>query len=212
MTRPGEHRFEVAASELVYDGAILALRVDDVVMPGGGIGRREVVEHHSAVAVVALDVDGRVGLIRQYRHPIGERLLELPAGLMDVPGEPAQPAAARELAEEIGMAAEHWAVLADVALSPGFCDETLRIFLATGLTAVDRPDPEDEEADLAVEWWPLADAVDAIYAGEVVNATAVAGLLAAAGAAGRTLRAADAPWRDEATALPRRHARRSATD
>ncbi|PRC42006.1 ADP-ribose pyrophosphatase, partial [Mycobacterium sp. ITM-2017-0098] len=80
---PGSHAFSTVSSETVYVGKILALRADEVRMPGGGTARREVVEHFGAVAVVALDDDGRIVLIHQYRHPYGRRLWELPAGLLD---------------------------------------------------------------------------------------------------------------------------------
>nr|WP_067660939.1 NUDIX hydrolase [Nocardia harenae] len=205
----GRHTFETVSSETVYSGAILALRLDQVVMPGGTVAEREVVEHHGAVAVVAVDDAGDVVLIRQYRHPIGARLLELPAGLIDIEGEDPLAAAKRELAEETGLAAERWSVLVDVALSPGFTDEALRIYLAEGLTATDRPDPELEEADIALVRLPVAEAVRAALAGEIVNATAVAGVLAlaTARATGTELRAADAPWPGQPTALLRRQAR-----
>ncbi len=190
------HNFRTVGSRTVYSGAILALRLDQVEMPGGRVAEREVVEHHGAVAVLALDDDGAVVLIDQYRHPVGRRLLELPAGLLDVAGEDPLEAARRELAEETGLAAREWSVLVDVVLSPGFTDEALRIYFATGLSDTDRPDPEMEEADLTVVRMPLDEAVGAALAGRIENATAVAGLLAAAGAraGGVALRAADAPW------------------
>lgn len=206
---PGSHAFETVSSETVYSGAILALRLDQVAMPGGRIAEREVVEHHGAVAVVAVDDAGQVVLIRQYRHPIGTRLLELPAGLIDIEGEDPWEAARRELAEETGLAAERWSVLVDVALSPGFTDEALRIYLAEGLSETDRPDPELEEADIALVRMPVEEAVRASLAGEIVNATAVAGVmaLATARASGASLRPADAPWPGQPTALLRRQAR-----
>lgn len=211
---PGSHPFRTVDSRLVYDGAIVALRLDQVEMPDGRIVEREVVEHHGAVAVVAVDDDGQVVLIRQYRHPLGERLLELPAGLIDIAGEDPLAAAQRELAEETGLAAREWSVLVDVALSPGFTDEALRVYLARGLTDTDRPDPEHEEADLELVRMPLGAAVRAALAGEIVNATAVAGLLAlsAADAADLPLRAADAPWPGLPGALLRRQAAQRNTD
>ncbi|MGW0181359.1 NUDIX domain-containing protein [Nocardia sp. NPDC003345] len=211
---PGRHAFPTVDSRVVYSGAILALRVDRVEMPDGRVVEREVVEHHGAVAVVAVDDDGQVVLIRQYRHPLGERLLELPAGLIDIPGEDPLEAAKRELAEETGLAAREWSVLVDVALSPGFTDEALRVYLARGLTDTHRPDPEHEEADLELVRMPVAEAVRAALAGEIVNATAVAGLLAlnAADASGLPLRAADAPWPGQPDALLRRQAARRSTD
>ncbi|MEU4312986.1 NUDIX hydrolase [Nocardia sp. NPDC024068] len=201
-------------SRVVYSGAILALRVDRVEMPDGRVVEREVVEHHGAVAVVAVDDDGQVVLIRQYRHPLGERLLELPAGLIDIPGEDPLEAAKRELAEETGLAARDWSVLVDVALSPGFTDEALRVYLARGLTETHRPDPEHEEADLELVRMPLAEAVRAALAGDIVNATAVAGLLAlgTADAAGLPLRAADASWPGQPHALLRRQAAQRSAD
>ncbi|MFG1797552.1 NUDIX domain-containing protein [Nocardia sp. NPDC049149] len=212
--QPGGHAFETVSSETVYSGAILALRLDQVRMPGGKIAEREVIEHHGAVAVAAIDDDDNVVLINQYRHPIGRRLLELPAGLLDLPGEDPLVAAQRELAEETGLAAREWAVLVDVALSPGFTDEALRVYVARGLYETDQPEPEFEEADLQIVRMPVAEAVRAALAGEIVNATAVAGVLAlaAARANGLELRAADAPWPGQPTAFLRRKAAQRSAD
>ncbi|MFT3715337.1 MAG: NUDIX hydrolase [Gordonia sp. (in: high G+C Gram-positive bacteria)] len=211
MAGPGSHEFTVSDSQTVYSGAILALRLDDVVMPGGAAARREVVEHHGAVAVVARDAQGRIALVRQYRHPVGRRLLELPAGLLDGgPGESPQAAAARELAEEADLAAGTWSTLIDLDTSPGFTDEAIRVFVAEDLHRVDGGVRHDEEADLAVEWMTLPEAVAAALAGEIVNATAVAGILAlhAAETTGAPLRPADAPWTDRPTRFDARGANR----
>lgn len=200
-----EHDFATLSSETVYVGKIFALRADEVAMPGGGSARREVVEHYGAVAIVALDGDGNLVLVYQYRHPIGRRLWELPAGLLDMGDEPPHLTAARELEEETGLAAEHWQPLIDVDSAPGFSDESVRIFLATGLTEIGRPDAHDEEADLVVKRVPLADAVQMVFDGEIVNALAVAGILAAAQLKEVhrrvDLRPLDAPWIDRPTAL-----------
>ncbi|GAC85784.1 ADP-ribose pyrophosphatase [Gordonia paraffinivorans NBRC 108238] len=204
------HDFEVTGSRTVYDGAILTLRVDDVVMPGGRVAEREVVEHFGAVAILARDEDGRIAMVRQYRHPVGRRLLELPAGLLDQDGEEPLEAARRELAEEADLAADTWHVLVDLALSPGFTDEALRLYLAEDLHHLEAAERVDEEAELEVEWIALDDAVRMVLGGEIVNATSVAGILAAAAAerAGVELRGVDAPWPDEPTALrDRRRAR-----
>lgn len=174
-------------------------------MPGGGSARREVVEHYGAVAVVALDEDGNVVLVYQYRHPLGRRLWELPAGLLDLGGERPEVTAARELAEEVGLAAEQWRVLVDLDSTPGFSDESVRIFLATGLTDIGRPEPEHEEADMVVERIPLKEAVRQVFSGEIVNGIAVAGILAAHAMTGaESLRPVEAEWVDRPSAFRRR--------
>ncbi|MGC5161904.1 NUDIX domain-containing protein [Rhodococcus sp. DT1] len=203
------HEFSTRSSRRIYTGAIVSLRVDEVVMPGGQTAEREVVEHHGAVAVVAVDAHDRVVLVHQYRHPLGRRLWELPAGLLDAPGEDPLDTARRELAEETGLAAAEWEVLVDIALSPGFTDEAVRVFAARGLTSVDRPDPVHEEADLEVEFVPLDEAVAMALRGEIFNATAVSGILAFAATratGGAFLRAPDAAWPDRPTAFARTRA------
>jgi ADP-ribose pyrophosphatase len=201
-----DHVFEVESSETAYQGNILALRVDQVGMPGGVTATREVVEHYGAVAIAAVDKGQRVAMIYQYRHPLGHRLWELPAGLLDVPGEDPLITAQRELREEAGLAASEWRVLVDIASSPGFTDEAVRAYLATGLTHVDRPTGEYEEADLSLHWFSLDEAADMALAGEIVNATSVAGVLAAYTVlvGGKATRPTDAPWRDRPTAFAQR--------
>lgn len=204
-----DHEFETLASETVYVGKIFALRADEVRMPGGGSARREVVEHFGAVAVVALDEnrdDRYITLVYQYRHPLSRRLWELPAGLLDLDGEPPHRTAARELQEEAGLAAEHWWTLVDLDSTPGFSDESVRVYLATGLSEVGRPEAHDEEADLTLRRFPLTEAVRMALTGEIVNGIAVAGILATAAAAGdeSRLRPVDAPWVDRPTAFARR--------
>jgi 8-oxo-dGDP phosphatase len=204
-----EHVFETVSSETVYEGSILALRVDRVRMPGGGTAKREVVEHYGAVAVAAVDADRRVAMVYQYRHPLGRRLWELPAGLLDAAHEDPLVTAKRELQEEAGLAATDWRVLLETASSPGFSDESVRTYLAMGLSRVDRPsDPEDEEADLTLRWFSLADAAEMVLAGEIVNASAAAGVLAAYAVVidGKPTRPVDAPWPDRPTAFAQRRA------
>ncbi|MBB4856052.1 ADP-ribose pyrophosphatase [Mycobacteroides chelonae] len=202
------HEFVTLESESVYMGGIVALRRDRVAMPGGGDAIREVVEHYGAVAVAAVDEVGRVALVHQYRHPLGHRLWELPAGLLDIAGEDTQRAAARELLEEAGVKATTWRVLVDAAASPGFTDEVVRIFLATGLSHPGRGESYDEEADMTVHWLPLPEAVSMVLAGEVVNAIAAAGILAAHIAlTGHHTRPYDAPWPDRPTAFAERKTR-----
>ena len=203
-----DHDFTTVASDTIYVGNIFALRADEVSMPGGRTARREVVEHYGAVAVVAMDESNNVAMVYQYRHPVGRRLWELPAGLLDVGGEAPHLSAARELEEEAGLQARDWGVLVDVVSAAGFSDESVRVYLATGLTDVERPEAHDEEADLKLEWFPLADAVEMVLSGDIVNSLAVAGILAA-----RTidrnvqaLRPVDAPWPDKPTKFAARQA------
>lgn len=204
-----DHDFETVSSQLLHSGKIFALRTDQVRMPGGTIAAREVVEHYGAVAIVALDENDNVPMIYQYRQAIGRRLWELPAGLLDTAGEEPHRTAARELHEEAGLSAETWQVLVDLDSTPGFSDESVRVFLATGLTEVDRPEAHDEEADLQLRWFPLADALDRVLSGEIVNAIAVAGILAAhtVRGGGATPRPLDAPWVDRPQAFRARQGR-----
>ncbi|MEU3457229.1 NUDIX hydrolase [Micromonospora sp. NPDC006766] len=178
-----EHRYTVTGHREIWSGRIFSVVSDDVTMPGGGTAARDYVRHVGAVAVVALDDAGQVVLIRQYRHPVGRHLWELPAGLMDVGGEDLAAAAARELAEEADLTAGAIDVLVDLHSSPGFSDEVVRVFLARDLADVpveQRHDRRDEEADLQVVRVDLDEAVGMVLAGEITNAACVAGLLAAA--------------------------------
>jgi 8-oxo-dGTP pyrophosphatase MutT (NUDIX family) len=175
-------------------------------MPGGKTAVREVIEHLGAVAIVTLDEDQQVTLIHQYRHPMGHRLWELPAGLIDHLGEDPVGAARRELMEEVGLAADDWVTLVDVAASPGFTDEVVRVFLARGLSDVERDVLGEEEADLVVRKFPLAEAVRMALSGELVNGATVSGVLATHAVVSGVAepRPADAPWRDRPTAFAKR--------
>jgi 8-oxo-dGTP pyrophosphatase MutT (NUDIX family) len=192
--------YAVLGTESIFAGRVVSLRRDRVRMSDGSVAEREVVEHPGAVGVVALDDDGAVLLVNQYRHPVEARLDELPAGLLDVDGESALHAAQRELAEEAAVTATDWHVLADLFTSPGISNEAIRLYLARGLAPAPADEhfaPEHEELTLTVRRVQLAAAVSRVYAGELTNAAAVAGVLAAAqgqasGWAG--LRPADAPW------------------
>jgi 8-oxo-dGDP phosphatase len=181
---------ETKSRDSRYEGPIFTVYTDQVTMSDGRTVGRDVVAAKGAVGVVALDDVDRVVLIRQYRHPVGEWLIELPAGLLDVPGEKAYLTAARELAEEADLHAGRYDLLIDLHTSPGFTDESIRLFLARDLTPVaedERYHRRDEEADLEVTWFDLDEAVAMVLRGEITNAAAVGGLLAAA-------RARDEGW------------------
>ena len=201
-----DHEFDTLASHTVFRGNIIALRTDEVRMPGEVTATREVVEHYGAVAIAAVDDEGQLAMVYQYRHAVGRRLWELPAGLLDEPGEDPALAAARELREEAGLVARDWRVLIDVDSSPGFCDEAVRVYLARGLDHVGRPEADHEEADLTVHWLGLREAVDQVLAGEIVNATTAAGVLAAHAVIvdGKPTRPVDAPWQDRPSAFAAR--------
>jgi 8-oxo-dGTP pyrophosphatase MutT (NUDIX family) len=190
--------YPVQQSHEIYDGQIIAVRVDTVQMPDGSSTDREVVRHADSVAVVVVDGKQQVLLIRQYRHPVGRKLWELPAGLRDQDGEPPLETARRELAEETGIRASTWVSLVDLHPSPGMSTETVRIYLATDLNDQGRTgEASGEEKDLEQRWLPLPQALDEVLSGAITNGLAVAGLLAACGHAGvtsATTRAADAKW------------------
>jgi len=173
--------YEVGASEVRYDGAIIRVRADTVAQPDGTQAEREVVEHTGSVAVVVVDDARRVLLIRRYRHPAGQYLWELPAGLCDHDGEEPLATARRELAGETGWTAADWSLLVDVYPSPGISTERCRIYQARELRPGKRPGRlQDGEAGLQERWTPLAEAVFEVLSGHITNGLAVAGLLAAA--------------------------------
>ncbi|MGY5764320.1 NUDIX domain-containing protein [Brachybacterium sp. DNPG3] len=190
----------VSARRTVHAGMVADVVRDTVEFGPGSRFDREYVRHPGAVAVLALDDRDRVLLIHQYRHPVGHTLWEIPAGLLDLEGEAPQIGAARELAEEASVEAARMETLVDLRPSPGGSDEVIRVYLATGISAVvdDAYERTDEEAELVLRWVPVAEAVRAVLAGEITNATTVGGLLALQ--ASRTLedapalRPADAPF------------------
>ena len=190
----------VLAHETVYEGMVWDVVRDTVDLGEGGVVKREYVQHTGAVAILALDESDRVLFVEQYRHPVGMTLWELPAGLLDVDGEPPHVAAQRELAEEADLRAERWDVLIDWFNSPGGMTEALRLYLARGLTPVpeaERHEREAEELGMTVRWVPLEEARDAVLAGALHNPAAVVGVLAACEARAqgwRTLRPADVDW------------------
>jgi 8-oxo-dGDP phosphatase len=193
-------QWPVVSSAELLRSRLITVRADKVRMPDNQIAEREVVLHPGAVAVLALDEQDRILLIRQYRHPVGRLLWEIPAGLRDVAGEDPWATAQRELLEEAGYLARDWRVLADYFSSPGYSTERIRIYLARDLELVPKAErdfvPQDEEAFLLTSWLPLDEGVAKVFAGELHNGVAALGILA--GYAARSggfarLRRADAP-------------------
>jgi 8-oxo-dGDP phosphatase len=184
VLRDADEHWPVVGEPRRGHGSFLRLRTDLVRMPDGEVAERDLIEHPGAVAVVALDDTGQVLMIRQYRHPAGKLLWEIPAGLRDVPGEQPLVTAERELLEETGYRARHWHLLADVFNSPGMSDERVLVFLARGLTLA--PESEragyvarHEEAHLQLRWVPLTDVVSLFLAGDLHNGITAVGVLAA---------------------------------
>src|SRR5215475_10558205 len=193
-------RWPVVSTEQLAHGTVVSVGRDLVRMPDGEEVGREVVQHPGAVGILAMDEAGQVLLIRQYRHPVGRQLWEIPAGLRDVAGEPPLATAQRELLEEAGYQAAHWQVLAVFFTSPGISSERLRVFLARQLTFVPPGErgyvPDHEEAHLLVEWAPLDVVVSRFLAGDLHNGVMAIGVLAAHVASKdgfATLRGVDAP-------------------
>lgn len=198
--QPSPH--EVTASEVVWSGRIVDMIKDHViVVEGQDPVVREYTRHPGAVAVVVLRGESggeEILLERQYRHPVKAELWEIPAGLLDIPGEDPRLAAERELAEEADLVADRWDVLVDYFTSPGGSTEPLRIFLARELRDADEPfEREDEEATMEYAWVSLDDVLTMVLDGRLHNPSAVIGVLATHAARARGwagLRPADAPW------------------
>lgn len=187
----------VVSGEVLVHGHVWDVRRERFEF-GGAELERDFVDHPGVVAILALDDEDRVLLLQQYRHPVAVRDWEIPAGLMDVPGEAPLAGARRELAEEADLAADEWRLLLELYMSPGGSSEAVRIFLARGLHTVEHDYVrDDEEAEMVPHWAPLDEVVDAVLAGRVQNSLTVAAVLAATAARARrweTLRAADEPW------------------
>ena len=188
---------EIRSSDVVFEGRVWNIR-HETFDYGDSTIARDYVDHTGAVAVLALDERGRVLLIKQYRHPIGARDWEIPAGLLDLDGEPPVVAAQRELAEEVDIVAERWDLLCDFATSPGGSNEAIRVYLARGVSDAHHVfDREDEEADLEKRWVDLEDVVDAVLHRRVANSILSLAVLAAHAARERgwsTLGDAESPW------------------
>ncbi len=177
------HAWSVASTAVRFSTPFLGVRTDAIVDPAGDVHDRVVVEPRGSVAILAIDELGRVLVVKQYRHPAKAKLLEFPAGTLDVEGESRQAAAERELAEEGDIVAEVWEELFTVAASPGYSTERCTLFRATELSPVPEPDRAErqaEEADLVQWWMALDDAVRAVFDGRISHAITVSGILAEA--------------------------------
>ncbi len=166
---------ELVSSRRVYDGRVVSLRVDRVRLPSGRVTEREIVEHGGAVGIVALDEDGQVLLVRQFRSALGTMLLEIPAGTLGE-GEDVRECAFRELQEETGYSATHMEELYVFCSSPGFSNERIWLFLATGLSQ-GAQQPETDEI-IEVVKIPLDRALEMVAAGEICDGKSILGLIA----------------------------------
>ncbi|GMA19034.1 NUDIX hydrolase [Arsenicicoccus piscis] len=190
----------VLESRTIHEGYVFDLVSETADLGEAGTVRREFLRHPGAVAILALDDEERLVVVQQYRHPVGAFDWEIPAGLLDVAGEPPQLAAARELGEEADLRAEQWDVLVDYWTTPGGNDEAIRVFLARGLSPVpeaERHEREDEELGMPTVWATLDNVQEAVLSGRLHNPSTCIGVLAACAARDRgwaTLRPADAPW------------------
>ena len=164
------------SSEKIYDGAIIHVRRDRVLLPNGHTSTREIVEHPGGVGILALEADGTVLLVRQYRYAFGRTLLEIPAGKRE-PGEEPFVTARRELREETGAIAESWTPLGSLIASPGCYDEVLYLYLAQDLH-YGATDPDEDEF-LRLERIPFQEMVHRIMNGEIEDAKTVAAVLKA---------------------------------
>lgn len=201
MTEPRQFRDEPVTQEVqsantVFRGWVWNIE-SETFDYGEGTLTREFVDHTGAVAILALDEDDRALFVQQYRHPARTRDWELPAGLLDAPGESALAAAKRELAEEADLSAARWDLLLDFWTSPGGSSESIRIYLARELTSLDPFERTAEEADIVTAWVPLDEALDAVMRGDLHNPAALQAIFAATEARRRrwsTLRPADTEW------------------
>ncbi len=180
-----EPTFSQVGERVAYHGWFISVSKATFRGPGGATFERDVVRHPGAVAIVPVTAEGSVVLVRQYRPAVDRELLEVPAGTCDVVGEPRQRTAHRELGEEAGLAAASLEHLATCLNTPGFCDESTTIYLATDLHAVERDPQGVEEGELRVEEIPLRRFDVLVDRGVVVDAVTVLGV----GLARRRLRA-----------------------
>lgn len=165
--------FRLQGEEAVYDGHVMRVVIGTFEGPDGDTFTRDIIRHPGAVAVLPLHEDGTVTLVRQYRAPLDEHLLEIPAGIRDVEDEPTEQTAVRELAEEVGLEAEHLEHLVSFHNAPGMSDEVVEVYLATGLRPVDTDAQGPEEEAMTVERHHLDDLATMIGDGRLTDAKTV---------------------------------------
>jgi 8-oxo-dGTP pyrophosphatase MutT (NUDIX family) len=162
--------------KMIYEGRVIKVSVDTVELPNGMRVPLEIVRHPGGAAAVAVDDKRRICLLRQYRHAAGGYIYELPAGKLE-PDEPPETTARRELVEEGAVHAARWSSLGAYFSSPGVFTEVIHLYLATELTPA-KAAPEADEV-FQVEWWPLEQAIERAYNGELTDAKTVIGILRA---------------------------------
>ena len=184
----------------IYPGKIIRVETWQVALPNGGTALREIVRHNGASAIVPVDGAGMVTMVRQHRVAIDKCTWEIPAGKLDSPNEDPFDAAKRELEEETGLQAEHWQKLTSMYTTPGFCNERITIYLATGLSQ--HPAHPDEDEFLRIKKIPLDDAIAQCVSGEIQDGKTLVGLLLAR----QALAARDMPMMGVGTSAPRYNA------
>jgi ADP-ribose pyrophosphatase len=189
MTTPNRELPKIVNSQKVFDGRVVKVTVDTV-SEGDLTYQREVVHHPGSAVIVPVHDDGTVSLVRQYRHPTLRYLLEVPAGTLS-DGERPEAGAARELEEELGLVAEHLEKLAEFFVSPGFLEEKMWVYLATGLSQGKAQPDEDEVLDIIR--LPMEDALEMISSGEIQDAKTIIGLILSAPRVGSPMLEADYP-------------------
>jgi ADP-ribose pyrophosphatase len=165
--------FEVVESKTVFKGRVFAVRQDRLRLPDGRVVGIDVVVHSGAVAIVPLDDEGQLWFIRNYRHPAGREMLELPAGMLEENEDP-ETCALREIREEIGMAAGQLRLIGQFFLAPGYSSEYMHVFLATGLYP-SALEPDEDEL-LTVERYPLDQVWELVSRGEIQDSKTLAAL------------------------------------
>ena len=163
-------------SKLIYDGNLLHLYKDKVQLPNGKTCEREYLKHCVAVAVVAMDEEGRIVIEHQFRYPFHKEMIEVPAGKCDFEGEDLLEAIKRELKEETGITAEKFEYLCPLFPVCAYSTETIHLFYATGLTFSDKRDLDDDES-INFEMVPIKDVVEMIYQGKIEDAKTQAAIL-----------------------------------